>query len=333
MKKLLLLSALLIFACGFCQGEQLSTDGVATDQDGNEFEWINYGTQDWSTVNADVTTYKDGTTIPQVTDINNWDLDLFTGAWTYLDNDPTKPRLYNWYAVMGIHDTDPNTPNKEFAPEGWHVPSDGEWTTLEEWLIANGYNYDGTTTENKILKAIASSTGWEVSANIGAVGNDQSLNNSSGFSAFPSGYSSNNGSGYYDFTTSTKFWSAGTGGNGRDDRAWIRDIRNYESDDTSWRYGMPFGMGFSVRFARGAQTASTNNNTIFNFKFFPNPTKNYLYINNLNISNISIYGILGKELIKVSSKNRIDVSSLSKGVYFIKVSDGINTSTKKFIKN
>ena len=33
---------------------------------------------------------------------------------------------------MGIHDTDPNTPNKEFAPEGWHVPTDAEWTTLEE---------------------------------------------------------------------------------------------------------------------------------------------------------------------------------------------------------
>ena len=61
---------------------------------------------------------------------------------------------------MGIHDTDPNTPNKEFAPEGWNLPSNTEWTTFEEYLIANGYNYDGTTEGNKIAKAISSQSGW-----------------------------------------------------------------------------------------------------------------------------------------------------------------------------
>ena len=116
----------------------------------------------------------------QVTDNTEWE-NLTTGAWCYYDNDPTKPRLYNWYAVMGIHDTDPNTPNKEFAPEGWHVPTDAEWTTLEEYLIANGYNYDGTTTGNKIAKAMASTTGWFSSTETGAPGNDQSLNNEQWF--------------------------------------------------------------------------------------------------------------------------------------------------------
>ncbi len=80
-----------------------------------------FGTVD----NAEMVTYRDGTPIPEVTDETAWQ-NLTTGAWAYFDNDPTKPRLYNWYAVVGIHDTDPNTPNKEFAPEGWHVPSDAE---------------------------------------------------------------------------------------------------------------------------------------------------------------------------------------------------------------
>ena len=57
---------------------------------------------------------------------------LTTGAWCYYNNDPTKPRLYNWYAVMGMHDTEESTPNKEFAPEGWRVPSNAEWTTLRK---------------------------------------------------------------------------------------------------------------------------------------------------------------------------------------------------------
>ena len=50
--------------------------------------------------------YRDGTPIPQVTDTTEWE-SLTTGAWSYYDNDPTKPRLYNWYAVMGIHDRRP----------------------------------------------------------------------------------------------------------------------------------------------------------------------------------------------------------------------------------
>ena len=135
----LLLAPLFVFA----QGEQRYADGTATDQDGNSFEWITYGTQDWAIKNAEVVNYRDGTPIPQVTDATEWQ-NLTTGAWCYYNNDSSKGKLYNWYAVMGIHDTDPNTPNKEFAPDGWHVPTDAEWTTFENYLIANNYNYDGT---------------------------------------------------------------------------------------------------------------------------------------------------------------------------------------------
>ena len=47
-------------------------DGTATDQDGNEFGWINYGTQDWAIENAEVVTYRDGTPISQVTNGTEW---------------------------------------------------------------------------------------------------------------------------------------------------------------------------------------------------------------------------------------------------------------------
>ena len=60
--------------------------------------------------------YRDGTPIPQVTDSGIW-ANLSTGAWKYYDNDPNKGKVYNWYAVAGIHDNDNNTPNKIFAPE------------------------------------------------------------------------------------------------------------------------------------------------------------------------------------------------------------------------
>ena len=160
--------------------------GTVTDIDGNTYDYLTYGTQQWTVENAAMETYRDGTPIPQVTDATQWS-NLTTGAWCYYDNDPTKGKLYNWYAVAGIHDNDPNTPNKEFAPEGWHVPTDSEWTTLEEHLIANGYNYDGTTTGNKIGKSMASISGWISSSTEGSPGNDQSLNNSSDFNVYPYG--------------------------------------------------------------------------------------------------------------------------------------------------
>ena len=226
------------------QIDDLNSDTV-TDVDGNTYNYLTYGDQAWTVDNAEMETYRDGTPIPQVTDDTEW-TNLTTGAWAYWDNDPTKGKLYNWYAVMGIHDTDPNTANKEFAPEGWHLPTDAEWTILEEHLIANGYNYDGTTNENKIAKSMASTTGWNSSTNTGAVGNNQSLNNSSGFNALPSGFRYTQG-----------YFSAFQGG----------DIGFWTSDENgsgfAWNYGLDYRFcnlergggntkryGFSVRFVR-----------------------------------------------------------------------------------
>lgn len=222
-----------------------NSSGLVTDQDGNTYDYLTYGVQQWTVENAEMVTYRDGTPIPQVTNLTDWQ-NLTTGAWCYYNNDPTKPRLYNWYAVMGIHDADPNTPNKEFAPEGWHVPSDAEWTTLENHLITNGYNYDQTTTGNKIAKAMASTTGWNTSTNTdtGTIGNDQSLNNDSEFNAVPEGLRLDNGS-FNNEGDIAIFWSS-TENNAVD--AWFRSLfgnNSYLYRDISYRQ-----FGFSVRFVR-----------------------------------------------------------------------------------
>jgi uncharacterized protein (TIGR02145 family) len=113
---------------------------------------VTIGTQVWATKNLDVATYRDGTPIPQVTDATEWQ-NLTTGAWCYYEhsttNGKTYGKLYNWYAVAGIHDNDPNTPNKALAPTGWHVPSIAEWDTLINFLggasIAAGVKMKTTT--------------------------------------------------------------------------------------------------------------------------------------------------------------------------------------------
>jgi len=67
------------------------------------------------------------------------------------------------------------------------VPTDAEWTTLENYLIANGYNWDGTTAGNNIAKSMAAKTDWGTDAHAGVIGNDLTKNNRSGFSALPGG--------------------------------------------------------------------------------------------------------------------------------------------------
>jgi uncharacterized protein (TIGR02145 family) len=190
-------------------------------------------------------TYRDGTPIPQVTDATEWE-NLTTGAWAYYNNDPTKGKLYNWYAVMGIHDTDESTPNKEFAPEGWQVPSDTEWTTLENQLIANGYNYDDTTTENKIAKAMASTMGWNPSSILGSPSNDQSLNNSSGFNALPEGGRGSDGS-FNDEGLTAIFW---TSSEKEDDTSYAWDCNLDINFSNLIRQDGYKQHGFSVRFVR-----------------------------------------------------------------------------------
>jgi uncharacterized protein (TIGR02145 family) len=236
-----------------CEGPPISftitvnpAGGSITDQDGNTYDYLYYGNQAWTVENAEMVTYRDGTPIPQVTDATEWE-NLTTGAWSYRDNDPTRPRFYNWYAVMGIHDaaslSNPSL-RKEFAPEGWHVPSDAEWTTLEEHLIANGYNYDGTTTGNLIAKAMASTTGWISSTETGAIGNDQSTNNSSEFNASPIGGRNYVGS-FGNESASAFFWSSSEAST---NNAWYRTL--FFAFNYLYRTNNPKPHGMSVRFIR-----------------------------------------------------------------------------------
>ena len=259
MKKITLIVLMLFTVLSYAQGEQLYADGTVSDQEGNTFQWINYGTQEWAIENAEAVTYRDGTSIPQVTvNPSEWS-NLTTGAWCYYDNDPSKGKLYNWYAIAGIHDNDDTTPNKEFAPEGWHVPTDAEWTTLENYLIANGYNYDQTTTGNKIAKSMASQTGWNSSTEPGAIGNDQSLNNSSGFNAYPQGFCTDN-DGFDNENIDSVFWALDI------DLAihnyllyWSGSLNRDNYDGRITRQS-----GLSVRFVRNTSSVGANGDILLN---------------------------------------------------------------------
>ncbi|TAL67821.1 MAG: T9SS type A sorting domain-containing protein [Bacteroidetes bacterium] len=74
-----------------------------------------------------------------------------------------------------------------------------------------------------------------------------------------------------------------------------------------------------------------NNNLINNYGISPNPAESIIFINDDNdslIKKVEIYSILGNKVIETEYKDRIDVSELSAGVYFVKAGDMIY----KFVK-
>ena len=177
---------------------QEPNSNVVTDIEGNSYNTVEIGTQIWTKENLNVSRYRNGDPILQVANINEWN-SLTTGAWCYYKNEESNGviygKLYNWYAI--------NDP-RGIAPEGWHIPSTNEWILLKDFLITNGFNYDQTTTGNKIAKSLASKNLWAQNKGLeGFSGNNPVLgdigfgllsNNTTNFTALPAGERDGTGS-------------------------------------------------------------------------------------------------------------------------------------------
>jgi len=87
------------------------------------------GLQCWTAENLRVTKYNDGTVIPDETANGGWG-GLATGARSDYTGEAsyiaTYGYLYNWYAA---------TDSRKICPNGWHVPTDGEWTSLIQFTV------------------------------------------------------------------------------------------------------------------------------------------------------------------------------------------------------
>lgn len=82
-------------------------------------------------------------------------------------------------------------------------------------------------------------------------------------------------------------------------------------------------------------TASVDKVFGSNFSVYPNPTKNTISIrSSVSIDKAEVFNVIGKKVISSTrfENNSIDVSKLSKGVYFLKVTSGDAIATKKIIK-
>lgn len=171
---------------------------IVTDYDGNTYNTVQIGNQCWMKQNMRTTHFANGVSIPQGSggstsvayyyNYNNSSLSLAQRGY-----------LYNWSAAMhGAGSSDANPSGVQgICPNGWHLPSNAEWAQLVSYVESQSMFVCG---DNNIAKALASTTGWYSSDEACNVGNNQSTNNATGFSAFPAGY-------WYDGFYSSDFYA------------------------------------------------------------------------------------------------------------------------------
>jgi uncharacterized protein (TIGR02145 family) len=105
--------------------------GQVTDINGQTYKTVVIGTQTWMAENLNVSTFRNGDTIPEANTAEDWKTAGENGqpAWCYYENDPANGakygKLYNWFAVND---------SRGLAPAGYHIPTNEEWTTLEYYL-------------------------------------------------------------------------------------------------------------------------------------------------------------------------------------------------------
>lgn len=85
-----------------------------------------------------------------------------------------------------------------------------------------------------------------------------------------------------------------------------------------------------------AATASVDDIFSSKVSVYPNPAKESVTITSqVELNKVEVFNLLGKQVIKTSTLNNniLDVSSLSKGVYLMKLTSGDSVATRKLIKN
>jgi len=81
-------------------------------------------------------------------------------------------------------------------------------------------------------------------------------------------------------------------------------------------------------------TLAVNENSLLDFSVYPTPTENILNITSkTKITKIEIYSKLGQLILKNTTENKINISNLTQGLYFVKVEDvNGNFGVKKIVK-
>lgn len=162
--------------------------GTVTDIDGNSYKTVVIGSQIWMAENLKTSRFNDGESIPLVSNEGEfWTRTTPAYCW-YENNESSYGRIYG--SLYNFHAVNTTTNgNRNICPLDWHVPTKVEWDKMVNYLIENGYNWDGSTTQNKIAKSLGSATYWAFYSWPPCIGSTDypGKRNATGFTALPGG--------------------------------------------------------------------------------------------------------------------------------------------------
>jgi len=207
------------------------------DYDGNYYNTVQIGDQCWMAENLNVTRNPSGANITRYCYSNSSsNCELYGG-------------LYTWITIMnGSASSSGNPSNVQgICPNGWHLPSDAEWSELTDYLINTYVDINAGNVGNKLksCRQVDSPLGGDCSTTEHPrweAYNGQYGTNDFGFSALPGG-SDNGGSSSY-LGSSGLWWSSTESSS----NAWNR-VMGYGYGEVGRGSGSKSG-GFSVRCVR-----------------------------------------------------------------------------------
>ena len=168
---------------------------TVTDIDGNVYNTVQLGNQCWMRENLRTTRFANGDSIlidPNPVPVYGWE-DTNPNPCRYTPNNDSSVvsvygYLYNWSALMRGDSCSYAVPSgvQGICPDGWHVPSFYEWEELRICVTEQNAFICGDTNIN-VGKSLAAADYWDLCEEACCVGNNQSSNNATGFSACPAG--------------------------------------------------------------------------------------------------------------------------------------------------
>ncbi len=153
-------------------GAILSTSIILTSCGGSSSS-VKIGEQEWMGENLGVTTFKDGSQIPEAKTDAEWTKagEEQKPAWCYyksgVEDAEEIGKIYNWYAVND---------KRGLAPAGWHVATDSDWEKLIEFAG-----------DDKAAIKLKSKKGWRSKGFLSSQDVNSNATNETGFSALPGG--------------------------------------------------------------------------------------------------------------------------------------------------
>jgi uncharacterized protein (TIGR02145 family) len=202
------------------------TDGTFVDErDDHEYKMVKIGEQTWMTENL--------AWLPVVSPSSNGsDADLYYYVYGYEGTDVSEAKATDNYTTYGALYNYPAALTA--CPDGWHLPTDEEWKTLEKYLGMSSSDADDNNWRNSgdVGLKLKSTSGWLENGD---------GDNSSGFNAFSGGLRDYfGGFGYLGYRA--YFWSSSPDGSSD---AWHRSL-SFESGGVD-RNHFERRWGFPVR--------------------------------------------------------------------------------------